>query len=234
MRWLVSGGWSQKDEGMIRGWNFQPHPLTSREGKWTDYWVQSPSPVLTGTIQPIEGMNRTKRQRNGELSVCLSLLRQDIQLIMPSDIIAPGSWVLGPGLKVKSESEVAQARLTLCDTLDCSPQGSSIHGILQASILEWVAISFSRGSSWPRDWTQRSPALQADALTSELPGNPWTSSSKSSLNLKPSKTCGPRHKSFLCPPPRPYSLFVGNRLHSVSMAFLEFQSEGCSVRSDSL
>ena len=34
------------------------------------------------------------------------------------------------------------------------PPGSSIHGILQAKILEWVAISFSRGSSWPRDWTQ--------------------------------------------------------------------------------
>ena len=40
-----------------------------------------------------------------------------------------------------------------CDPLDCSPPGSSVHGISQARILEWVAISFSRGSSWPRDWT---------------------------------------------------------------------------------
>ena len=38
--------------------------------------------------------------------------------------------------------------------MDCSPPGSSVHGILQARILEWVAISFSRGSSWPRDRTQ--------------------------------------------------------------------------------
>ena len=38
--------------------------------------------------------------------------------------------------------------------MDCSPPGSSVHGILQARILEWVAISFSRGSSQPRDWTQ--------------------------------------------------------------------------------
>ena len=37
--------------------------------------------------------------------------------------------------------------------MDCSPPGSSIHGISQARILEWVAISFSRGSFWPRDWT---------------------------------------------------------------------------------
>ena len=37
--------------------------------------------------------------------------------------------------------------LTLCDPMDCSPPGSSVHGILQARILEWVAIPFSRGSS---------------------------------------------------------------------------------------
>ena len=46
-----------------------------------------------------------------------------------------------------------QSCLTLCDPVDCSPPGSSVHGILQARILEWVAISSSRGSSWPRDWT---------------------------------------------------------------------------------
>ena len=50
-------------------------------------------------------------------------------------------------MKVKSESEVAQSCLTLCDPVDCSPPGSSVHGILQARILEWVVISFSRGSS---------------------------------------------------------------------------------------
>ena len=43
--------------------------------------------------------------------------------------------------------------MTLCDPMDCSLPGSSVHGILQARILEWVAIPFSRGSSGPRDWT---------------------------------------------------------------------------------
>ena len=43
--------------------------------------------------------------------------------------------------------------LTLCDPMDCSPPGSSVHGIFQARILEWVSISFSRGSSQARDWT---------------------------------------------------------------------------------
>ena len=55
---------------------------------------------------------------------------------------------------IKEESEVAQSFLTLCGSVDCSLPGSSIHGILQARILEWVAISFSRGSSQPRDQTQ--------------------------------------------------------------------------------
>ena len=43
---------------------------------------------------------------------------------------------------------------TLCDPVDGDPPGSSVHGILQARMLEWVAISFSRGSSQPRDRTQ--------------------------------------------------------------------------------
>ena len=42
---------------------------------------------------------------------------------------------------------------TLCDPMDCSPPGSSVHRISQARILEWVAISFCRRSSQPRDWT---------------------------------------------------------------------------------
>ena len=45
------------------------------------------------------------------------------------------------------ESEVTQLCLTLCDPVDCSPPGSSVHGIFQAKVLDWVAISFSRGSS---------------------------------------------------------------------------------------
>ena len=48
---------------------------------------------------------------------------------------------------------VAKPCPTICDPMDYSPPGSSVPGISQARILEWVAISFSRGSSWPRDWT---------------------------------------------------------------------------------
>ena len=48
---------------------------------------------------------------------------------------------------------VTQSCPTLCDPMDCSPPGSSVHGILQARILEWVACPFSKGSSQPRDRT---------------------------------------------------------------------------------
>ena len=54
---------------------------------------------------------------------------------------------------MKSESKVTQLCLTFCNSMDCSLPGSSIHGIFQAGVLEWVAISFSRGSAWPRDLT---------------------------------------------------------------------------------
>ena len=49
---------------------------------------------------------------------------------------------------------VTKSCLTLCKPVDCSPPGSSVHGVSQARrILEWVAIPFPRGSFWPRDWT---------------------------------------------------------------------------------
>ena len=55
--------------------------------------------------------------------------------------------------RVRAAHSVTQSCLTLCNPIDCSPPGSSFHGIFQAGIPEWVAISYSRGSSQPRDWT---------------------------------------------------------------------------------
>ena len=71
----------------------------------------------------------------------------------------------------ESESEVPQSCLSLCNPMDCSLSASSIHGIFQARVLEWISISFSRGSSRP-GIEPMSPALQADALPSEPPGKP--------------------------------------------------------------
>ena len=65
----------------------------------------------------------------------------------------PNFYDFFPSTNPESESEVAQSCPTLGDPMDCSPPGSSIHGIFQVRVLEWVAISFSRVSSWLRDWT---------------------------------------------------------------------------------
>ena len=53
----------------------------------------------------------------------------------------------------KNWVSMARSCPALCNPMDCSPPGSSVHGILQERILEWVAIPFSRGSSWPRNRT---------------------------------------------------------------------------------
>ena len=70
------------------------------------------------------------------------------------DFSSCGAWALGS----KSEIKVLDLQwyLILCNPMDCSPSGSSVHGIFQARILEWVAISFSRRSSWLRDRTRLS------------------------------------------------------------------------------
>ena len=59
-----------------------------------------------------------------------------------------------PAAAAAAAAKSLQSCLTLCNLVDSSLLGSSVHGILQTRILEWVAIPFSRGSSQPRDWTQ--------------------------------------------------------------------------------
>ena len=78
---------------------------------------------------------------------------------------------------------VAQLCATLCDPMDCSPPGSPVHGILQARILDWVAISFSRGSCSPRDqtWVSR---IAGRAAPTGPPGNSLERTSWSHRNMR--------------------------------------------------
>ena len=79
----------------------------------------------------------------GQLSPCTTTLSPHVTSYRSPHTLEP----------VKKCSEVARSCLTLWDPMDHSLPGSSIHGIFQARVLEWAAISFSRGSSQPRDWT---------------------------------------------------------------------------------
>ena len=81
---------------------------------------------------------------------CITDFKSESQKLARSAEI--GSGQLGPSLQ--ASVKVAQLCLTLCDPMDYGRPGSSVHGILQARILEWVAIPFSRASSPPRDQTR--------------------------------------------------------------------------------
>ena len=69
------------------------------------------------------------------------------------------AWMSGDHLHVIQDPPVSELCLTLCDPMDYSLPGSSVHGILQARIPEWVAITWSKGSSQPRDRTCCLPRL---------------------------------------------------------------------------
>ena len=65
-------------------------------------------------------------------------------------------------------AKLLQSCPTLCDPMDCSPPGSSVHGIFQARVMEWAVISFSRGSSRPRGQTRVSSIAGRF-----IPPGPW-------------------------------------------------------------
>ena len=130
-----------------------------------------------------------------------------------------------------------------CDRVDCSPPGSSVHWIFQARILEWVAISSSRGSSWPRDWTYiYSSTLDAsldardasllhwkmDSLPLSHLGSPKSSLNLASLDARDASLLHWKMDSLpLSHPGSPKSSFnIKTQVSSVQFS--------CSVVSDSL
>ena len=101
-------------------------------------------------------------------ATCYSLLQRSLSVPAHLATDEEGSFICeGKG----SELKVAQSCLTLCDPTDCSMPGSSVHGLLQSRILEWVAVPFSRQSSQPRDRTQVSH-IEGESVLSEPPGKP--------------------------------------------------------------
>ena len=115
------------------GSNLRPHPYSL----WNLYSDQLhfPGEKLSEKLTAICSMSHARKGWSGYLAGSHT------------------AWCQWYALK-ESESEVAQSCPTLCDPVGCSLPGSSLHGILQARILEWVAISYSRGSSRPRDRIQ--------------------------------------------------------------------------------
>ena len=84
-----------------------------------------------------------------------------------------------------------QVRLTFCDPMHCSLPGSSIHGILQVRILEWVAISFSRGSSPPRNQTHGLLNCRQILYRLSYEGSPMSTILQYKIKIKDKKTPKP-------------------------------------------
>ena len=117
-----------------------------------------PYPAEVGLERADSGAGVPQRrqgwERAGWARVPKSPLSPDL---CPPDLSLRDRWQ-SPQVKLLSHHQcpvlVAWSCPTLCCPMDCSPPGSSVHGILQARIVEWVAIPFSRGSSLPRDQTR--------------------------------------------------------------------------------
>ena len=156
----------------------------SRSEYWSGWLLPSPedlsnpgikprSPILRADSLSAELQRKPKNTGVGGLS----LLQHIFQTQELNWGLLHSRWILYQLSSQGSQKHqwvvvlVAQSCPLLCDLMDCSQPGSCVHGILQARMLEWVAIPFSRGSSWPRDRTWV-PSMQTDSLPSEL-YHPW-------------------------------------------------------------
>ena len=83
------------------------------------------------------------------------------------------------------------SHVQLCNSMDCSPPGSSVHRVPQASILEWVDVSSSRGSTWPRDWTLTSCTSCLGRCTLYHWASSEASANVKEMHIKTTRTCNP-------------------------------------------
>ena len=162
-------------------------------GSFTCWWENS-AWSNSKITQKKKGAFRGKKQTNtktGQARNTVSVLgypTQNIEIIVISykkmqfllqvqgHQIQERELSLTPWRNIRHEHmcSVTQPCLTLCNPVDCNPKGSSVHGVFQARILEWVAMPFSKGSSWLRDLTCTScVSWHADSLLRWHLGSPW-------------------------------------------------------------
>ena len=156
--------WFSQSSGTQKSKSSQP-PKQGNQGAFTGQQQQKTAPDRKIRIPDTYKVPPTDAQEDGKGWACRCLLPSMVSTKdypQPLDECLIVNQPLRP--RHESESEVAQSCPTLWDPKDCSLPGSSVHGIFQARILEWAAISFSRGSSQPRDWTQASPWWLANGL----------------------------------------------------------------------
>ena len=125
------------------------------------WWTSPPSPHPSVVTEPHAEV--PVPYNSFPLAICYTRGRVYVSMLKDFPPLFLLSW--------SEEVRLLQSCPTLCDPMDCSPPGSSVHEILQARILEWVAMPSSTGSSWPKDWTHVS-CIEGRFFTAELPGKP--------------------------------------------------------------
>ena len=116
----------------------------------TGYWPQGLPRSLVRSDRE-DSQEKQPSKHSGGTSLVVQWLRLHAPRAGDLGLISGQGTKIPHATQHESESEVAQSCPTLCFPVGCSLPGSSIQGIFQARVLEWVAISFSRGSSRPRD-----------------------------------------------------------------------------------
>ena len=147
------GAWTTQGQGST-----QPQALALHLAPFTSPLPWSPPPVSSRSITCSCTSNSNGPHLTNQNLDLLALGETTPALLSKPLPIRPGHFLnyqLPPHLK--EEVSVTQSCLTLCKLMDCSLPGSSVHRILQARILEWIAMLFSRGSSRPRHrtWVSR-------------------------------------------------------------------------------
>ena len=110
---------------------------------WRIPWTEEPGGLQSMGLQSQTRLKRLGTQHSSNWNISKSATGESLTS-HPRNFFHSGPC---------ASAKLFQSRLTLCNPMDCNPPGFSVHGIFQARILEWVAISFSKGSSWGRDWT---------------------------------------------------------------------------------
>ena len=148
--WLLGGNLSRKARDPVSGPINPTEPGQDREVGQEDgrsSWLLDLNQYSQVEALPLGCINRGKEFRTREVN---PVVRSSLLRVRYVCIGTPFRRLVVRSLCAYS---VAQSCPTLCNPMDCSPPGSSVHGILQGRILEWVAIYFYKGSSGPRDWS---------------------------------------------------------------------------------
>ena len=137
--------WSAAVHGVMKSWTWLSNWTTTKLSKWKQHWIRSQLSIL-----PLDGFVIPRKVPNhpitGLLMHKIGITTHNLKVLQqPREKF----WKAQHNVWCTEWVKVAQSCPTLCNSLDYT-----VHGILQARILEWVAFPFSRGSSQPRDRTQ--------------------------------------------------------------------------------